>query len=225
MSEKGWDSAHVDELEAYPVDEEGLVWRPVRRRFGIEAFGVNAYTAADEGDRVVEEHSEQDGHEELYLVVRGHATFTLEDEELDAPAGTFVFVRPGTRRGAIAREAGTTVVGMGAKRGEVFRPSGWEWSFIASSLARRGEHERAVEIMREGVALYPESSQGSFNLACFLTLAGDRDGALAELRRAIELDEEARGWARHDSDFDALRDDPEFQSLVAGEADARSAGA
>ena len=33
-------------------------WRPIRRRFGIRAFGVNAYTAAEAGDQVVEEHTE-----------------------------------------------------------------------------------------------------------------------------------------------------------------------
>ena len=224
MSEKGWDTAHIDELEAYPADEEGLVWRPVRRRFGIEAFGVNAYTATNAGDRVVEEHHERDGHEELYFVAEGSATFAVGDEEIDAPAGTFVFVRPGTRRGAIAREPGTTIVAMGGKRGEVFRPSGWEWSFIASAHQRAGRGERAVEVMRDGVAQYPDAWQGHFNLACFLSLTGDRAGALEHLRRAVELEPQARGYAREDSDFDSLRDDPEF-SAIAGEPETGRAGA
>ena len=61
----GYELRHLDDLERLPVDDEGLVWRPVRRRFGISAFGTNAYTAEKAGDRVVEEHHEQDGHEEL----------------------------------------------------------------------------------------------------------------------------------------------------------------
>ena len=125
MSE-GYDVAHLDELERLPIvqGDESFVWRPVRRRFGIEAFGVNAYTGDSEGDRVVEEHREQDGHEELYFVATGRAAFTLGDDEVDCPAGTFVFVRPGTRRGAIAREPVTTILAIGGKHGEVFTPSG-----------------------------------------------------------------------------------------------------
>ena len=48
---------HIDELELIPVGERGLQWRPVRSRFGISAFGTNAYTA-DVGDEIVEEHTE-----------------------------------------------------------------------------------------------------------------------------------------------------------------------
>ena len=36
---------HVDDLDAIQMPD-GFVWRPVRRHFGIRAFGVNAYTAA-----------------------------------------------------------------------------------------------------------------------------------------------------------------------------------
>src|SRR6202011_2261247 len=100
MSEQAYEVAHIDDLERYPVDDEGLVWRPVRRRLGIQAFGTNAYTAEKAGDRVVEE---------LYFVANGRATFSLEDEEVNAPAGTFIFARPGTKRGAVAAEPKTTV--------------------------------------------------------------------------------------------------------------------
>ena len=70
---KGYDVAHVDELEELPINHGEFVWRPVRRRFGISAFGANAYTG-QAGQRVVEEHSERDGHEEMYVVLRGRAT-------------------------------------------------------------------------------------------------------------------------------------------------------
>src|SRR5439155_12989075 len=83
--------AHLDNLDSFPV-AHGLEWHPIRRRFGIRSFGVNAYTAEKPGDWVVEEHKEGSGHEELYLVVRGRAQFTLDGEERDAPAGTIVFL-------------------------------------------------------------------------------------------------------------------------------------
>ena len=112
----GFGIARIDELEAYDVAEGGLTWRPVRRHFDIRAFGVNAYTAERAGQRVVEEHREESGHEELYVVLTGRATFKLDGEEHDAPAGTLVHCLPGTLRGAVAAEPGTTVLGIGASR-------------------------------------------------------------------------------------------------------------
>lgn len=206
-----YEVAHLDELERFPVDEEGLVWRPVRRRLGIQAFGTNAYTAEKAGDRVVEEHREaQNGHEELYLVVSGRATFTLEDEEHDVPAGTFVFCRPGTKRGAVAAEAGTTVLAMGARPGVPHEVSGWEGLFIAFGHLRNGDEAKGREAMEAAVAERPDEWQGHFNAACFESLTGHKDVAIAHLKRAIELDPQAREAAQKDEDFDAIRDDPEF---------------
>src|ERR671936_18360 len=94
---EGYEVVHIDELEAFPIDDEGLTWRPIRRRFDIRAFGTNAYTAERAGQRVVEEHAERDNHQELYVVVQGRATFTFDGNEVDARSGTLVFCRPGTR--------------------------------------------------------------------------------------------------------------------------------
>ena len=44
-----WEKAKPSEIEAIPVPET-LQWIPVRRRFGIRAFGVNAYTAVEAGE-------------------------------------------------------------------------------------------------------------------------------------------------------------------------------
>jgi hypothetical protein len=124
--------AQIDDLDRIPV-EHGLEWRPIRRRLGIRAFGANAYTAEKPGDWVVEEHTEtQLGHEELYVVVQGRARFTLDGQEVDAPAGTLVFLSdPAVKRVAIAEEEGTVVLAVGGKPGEGFTPSAWEWYFQA----------------------------------------------------------------------------------------------
>jgi mannose-6-phosphate isomerase-like protein (cupin superfamily) len=125
VGEAPFETAHLSELEAIPGPGT-LVWRPVRRRFGIGAFGVNAYTAESAGDDLVEDHTEETHrHEELYLVIAGHATFTVAGEELDAPAGTFVFIRdPSVRRHAVAREAGSTVLAVGGRPGVPYEESG-----------------------------------------------------------------------------------------------------
>jgi quercetin dioxygenase-like cupin family protein len=210
VSEKPYEVAHLDELDRFPVDEEGLVWRPVRRRLGIKAFGTNAYTAEKAGDRVVEEHSESDGHEELYFVMNGHATFTLDDEKLDAPAGTFVHVTPGTKRGAHAVEPGTTVLAIGAKPGVPHEISAWEEIFVAFGYLRKGEEAEGRKVLEAAIAAHPDAWQGYYNAACFEALTGNKEAAFQRLRHAIELDEQAREYAKTDSDFDAFRDDPEF---------------
>jgi mannose-6-phosphate isomerase-like protein (cupin superfamily) len=207
--------ARLDELEALPVDDEGLTWRPVRRRFDIRAFGTNAYTAERAGQRVVEEHSESTlGHEELYVVVSGRAAFTVGDDELDAPAGTLVFVRPGTQRGAVAAEPGTTIVVLGGKRGEAFRVSPWETVFAAYGYRRLGDVERGRALLQEAVSAEPNAWQGRYHLACFAALDGDAEGALSYLRQAVEMDPTAAQWAADDEDFDAIRGDPRFGELV-----------
>lgn len=209
--------AHIDDLDAFPVDDEGLTWRPIRRRFGITAFGTNAYTAERAGHRVVEEHTESGGHEELYVVVAGRATFTLDGEEIDAPAGTLVYCEPATRRGAIATEDGTTVLGVGAKPGVVFQPSAWEESFAGTGYAKLGQVERARETFRAATEANPEAWQGFYNWACMEARYGDPTRAVSLLEQAAELDAKALEYAGTDSDFDALRDDADFLR-VAGQA-------
>ena len=128
-----YEAIHVS---AIPDPEDGKppgrpAWRPVRIHFGISAFGTNAYVAGEAGGELIEEHTEVDDsetrHEELYVVAEGHATFTVDGEEIDAPAGTLVYVRdPAVRRGAVARDEGTTVYCFGGTPGEAFTVSPWE---------------------------------------------------------------------------------------------------
>src|SRR5437764_1582511 len=160
---EGYEVVHVDELEELPITNPNgtFVLRPVRRRFGITAFGTNAYTG-DAGQRVIEEHSERDNHQEMYVVVRGRATFTLGDDEIDAPAGTIVFVRPGTKRGAIAAEDRTAVLAVGAKPGVVFEPSPWEDVFAANADADKGELEKARERMGTLAEQHPDAWHAHF---------------------------------------------------------------
>jgi len=203
---------HVDELELIPVGDRGLQWRPVRSRFGISAFGTNAYTA-DVGDEIVEEHTEGTyQHEEMYVVLRGRATFTLDGEEVDAPAGTIVHLPdPGVRRSAVAAEPGTTVLAVGAKPGEAFQPSPWELGFRGAHM----EPREAVAYVEEHMGEYPDAAATHYNLACFRALAGDPEGALGALERAAEMDSESvHKWGESDSDLDSIRDDPRFKELV-----------
>jgi quercetin dioxygenase-like cupin family protein len=206
----GYEVAHIDELEALPINQGEFVWRPVRRRFGITAFGTNVYSG-DAGNRVIEEHRERDGHEEMYVVLRGRATFTLDEDELDAPAGTLVFIRPGTLRTAFAQEDATAILAVGAKPGEVFRPSQWEDVFAGISYAETGDVDKGRAIIREGIEKLPDAWQGYYNLACLEARFGDPDEAVGLLRTALEKGgDDVKGYAEKDSDFDSVRGRPDF---------------
>ena len=204
----------LDEIEEVPVFGT-LVWKPVRKTLGITAFGINAYTAANAGDEVVEKHTETAlGHEEVYAVVAGHAVFTVDGEEVDAPAGTLVFLDdPAQERSAVAREPGTTVLAIGGVPGK-HEPSAWEYFFPALPHMREGRFEEAKALIHEGLAEKPDQPALLYHLACAEALAGERDAALEHLNAAVAGAERFRGFAQDDEDFASIRDDPRFPRLA-----------
>jgi tetratricopeptide (TPR) repeat protein len=216
VSDAGYEILSIDDLDRYPTAQGSQILRPLRRRIGFRPFGVNVWVGESAGDHVIEPHRELDGTEELYVVVRGHASFTVADETFDAPFGTLVHVPPATFREATAQEAGTTVLAMGAKEGEAFTPGAWEDFFVAYADLRAGNAEQGRAAMREALEREPDAWQGAYNAACFEALAGETDAALEYLQRAVELDpREVRRYAPEDTDLDSVRDDPRYAELLA----------
>jgi hypothetical protein len=127
--------SHVSEIQPLVDEEGGSEWKPVRNHFGIQSFGVNAYIAREDGQELVEEHTELEHsgtrHEELFFVSSGEATFMVEGETVDAPEGTFVYIRdPGAKRSAVARSAGTILLAFGGEPGVAYEVSPWERKYI-----------------------------------------------------------------------------------------------
>ncbi len=202
---------HVDDLEAIELDD-GFVWRPVRRHFGIRAFGVNAYTALEAGGQIVEEHTEGSlGHEEIYLVLRGRALFTVDGNEHELAAGQLVFVSDSElKRGAVAVDADAVVLALGGKPGEAYSVSAWETIFAAVPLARAGRWDEAIALHAEALSDHPDHPSLLYNLACMEARGGHHLDALLHLRRAVELEERWAERARADEDFAAIRSEPGF---------------
>src|SRR6478609_7384594 len=111
--------AIIDDLQDIPYRQETNM-RPVRHHLGISAFGTNAWTAAQVGDRLMPEHEEDEGSEELYVVLRGRARFEIDGDTVDAPEGTLVFVPPQVNRTAFAEEADTAVLAIGSRVGQPY---------------------------------------------------------------------------------------------------------
>jgi tetratricopeptide (TPR) repeat protein len=204
----GWRSIRLEEIEPIPVVEGRLLWRPVRRTLDIGAFGINAYVAPNVGDDVVEEHTEEaPGHEEVYLVLAGRATFTLDDETLDAPAGTVVFVHdPTVKRYARAEEPETAVLAVGGPRDAAYEPSAWEDYFVAERHRRAGDFDAYATELEDALERRPDHPATLYNLACAEALAGRPEDAIAHLRRALELRPELADTALNDDDFASVRD-------------------
>jgi len=217
----GYEVAQIDDIDE--ITDGRSPYRPVRFHFGITAFGVNAFTAHEVGDRLINEHDESQEHdlqEELYLVQRGRATFELDGERLDAPAGTLVYARPDVKRTAFAEEPGTTIVALGGVPGKAYEPKGGELWMPLNHLYESGKYAEAADQGRELIEAHPEFAGPLYNLACCESLAGRKDDAIRHLRLAIDRNEPFRSLAAEDSDFDAIRDEPEFKELVSSDGSA-----
>ena len=182
----------------------------MRHALGVQAFGVNAYSG-DAGDDVIEPHTEEGSdHEEMYVVLSGRARFELDDESVDAPPGTAVFLPdPETRRYAVAEEDGTTVLALGGKPDH--EVSAWEWRFRAQPHIDAEEWEKGVALMHDGLAAKPGDASLLYNLACFETRLGRLDDATQHLREAVDAEADSvREWAAGDEDLDPLRERADY---------------
>ena len=190
-----WQVARLDDIERRGRDI------PVREHLGIHAFGINAFTPGEDGTLINEHDEAGSGQEELYIVLDGKATFEVDGETFDAPAGTFVFVRPESRRKATGDG---TVLALGATPGEAYQGIDWgeAWPFHRESMTAYGEqrYADALEAVRGGLEHMPDHAGLHYNYACFATLAGDTGdetfGHLRAVRRAAPAVPRARAQRR-----------------------------
>ena len=183
----GFQALSIFDAEAVAVADGTLQWVPVRRLLGIRAFGTNAYRAANTGDTVIEEHVESPGQEELYVVVSGRARFTIAEQDLEAPAGTAIFVRdPEVRRAAVALEGGTVVLAVGGWPDRPYHALPWEPIYLAHGAMSRGDWAAAARILEREAGEHRENAFVRYRLACCHARLGGTDRAVEELRHAVQ---------------------------------------
>lgn len=210
----GYQILDLTTAESFPYHQRGgQKLLPIQRLLDYRVAGINGWIG-DPGDGLVPEHEEDSGHEELYVVVRGRARFTVDGSDIDAPTGTLIHVRAGERRVAVSEEPGTIVVAVGATAGEPHQPTAWTSFVIADHLRREGRLDEGRTVVRELVDAEPGNWGAPYNVACFEALAGDKDAAFSYLQQAMRIDTQAvRSFAPGDSDLDSLHDDPRWKKV------------
>ena len=204
------ETTHVSES----AREDG--WNPLRRQFDIKAFGVNAWTAGEADAALISEHDEvRSGHEELYVLMSGKATVTVDGESVEAVPGTAVFVRdPESKRSVTALVPATTVLAIGGKPGEAYVPRAWETNALIFPLFGRGEFEEARRQLTEAIDCYEDREALLYNLACAEARLGETDAALGHLAEALQRSDRLIELARTDEDLDPLRGESRFDELI-----------
>jgi tetratricopeptide (TPR) repeat protein len=96
-----------------------------------------------------------------------------------------------------------------------FRPKGFEDLLnYGVYLHNRGEFDGALKYLQQAAEIHPRNEHVLYCLAAAFSRSGDTPGALKALRSAIVASPSSRAQARSDSDFDPIREDPDFVALV-----------
>ncbi len=90
----------------------------------------------------------------------------------------------------------------------------WDALRRASKFYQDKDYARGAELLTAALAKYPDDPIILYDLACYESLAGRRDAALAHLRRSLEREPKNREMAKGDRDFAPLEKDPEFKKIV-----------
>ena len=164
-----WQIARLDDIERRGRSI------PVREHLGIHAFGVNGWRTGEDGV-LINDHTEGPaGQEELYVVLDGQATFEIDGETVEAPAGTLLYVSPEARRKATGD---ATILAFGGIPGEAYRGLDWgeAWPFHSESMTAYGEqrYADALQAVRGGLEQHAGPPGPSLQLRVLLD-AGRRD--------------------------------------------------
>ena len=219
--EKGYILARLEELEASPLvapdaTDDGRRRFDVRRKLDITGFGVQGFSAPS-GIDVIRSHDEmllgEAGQEELYIVIDGAATFEIDGETIEAPAGTLVHVQPTATRKATATDDEATILVVGGTPGKAYEPYPEE-AAEAFAAYNAGDYETALAKQLVVVEKRQSDPVVHFNAGCFAARAGHADEAIGHLGRAVEINDRIKELIATDEDLDSIRDDKRLADLA-----------
>ncbi len=115
----------IEEIDAYagPNTIRGIRFRPARQALGVTSWGMNVIELDPHCSGYPEHDHESEGHEEVYLVLRGSLALRAGGAERVLSQGDFVHVAPQTRRKFVTRNEGATLLALGGTPGKPYAPA------------------------------------------------------------------------------------------------------
>ena len=96
-----------------------------------------------------------------------------------------------------------------AKPTDLIALMGMAWCF-----KRIEQLPQAIDAMKLAYEFHKNVPVVLYNLACYYSLAGDKENALSWLGRALRMDRNLLSLIPAETDFDPLRNDQDFQHLL-----------
>ncbi len=90
----------------------------------------------------------------------------------------------------------------------------WARLSEAARWRRKGNLQKAAEVLQEAIRRFPDQAVLHYDLACYLALLGRKEEALKELEIALQRDPNLKALAQKDDDLRSLRGNPRFEKLV-----------
>lgn len=115
----------IDEIAAYdgPHAIPGIRFRFAGQALAVSSWGMNVIELDPHTSGYPEHDHGNDGHEEVYFVLRGQAVLVADDVEQPVREGQFVAVPPRVSRKFITRDHGATLLALGGTPGKPYAPS------------------------------------------------------------------------------------------------------
>ncbi len=160
--------------------------------------------------------SERRSEKALELFEKGMKAMARKDfERARESFETLLAEHPQERDVAERARAFKLVCDRAKERRGPYKPKGFDDLLqYGVFLHNRGEFDEALRFLREAAEIHPKNEHVQYCVAASAARAGDTDAALKALKSAIVANPHNRAQARVDSDFDPIREDEEFQTLV-----------
>lgn len=88
------------------------------------------------------------------------------------------------------------------------------WIALGWCYKRTARLPLAIQAIQKALEVAPSEALLHYNLACYLSLAGEKERAIRSLGRALKLDPHYRELIDKEPDFDPIRNDPGFLALT-----------
>src|SRR5688572_33375870 len=115
----------IEEIEPYsgPHAIPGIRFRPAREALGVSSWGMSVIELDPRCSGYPEHDHASDGHEEVYLVLRGSVLLRAGGTERRLKQGDFVRVAPEVRRKLVTLDEGAAILALGGTPGKAYTPS------------------------------------------------------------------------------------------------------